>query len=136
VFGGAVTAGSTSTNPYGSSTIYAKGTVSAPASSGTANTSSVRAGAGNNIVADFGITTTGGNAAYIQVHDQTDQSVNYGLQIQPNGGTTTFGSGAATFAGAVAVGNTVGGAVAVASTHKVTMVIGGVTYYLLANNVP
>lgn len=45
-------------------------------------------------------------------------------------------SGAATFAGAVAIGNTVGAAVSVASTHKVTMVIGGVTYYLLATNVP
>ena len=101
VFGSTATFGSTSTNPYGSSTLYAKGTVSAPASSGTANTSSFRAGAGNNIVADFGITTTGGNAAYIQAHDQSDQSVNYGLQIQPNGGTTTFGTGAATFAGAV-----------------------------------
>ncbi len=38
--------------------------------------------------------------------------------------------------GAVAIGNTVGVAAAVASTHKVTMVIGGVTYYLLATNVP
>ena len=44
-------------------------------------------------------------------------------------------TGAATFAGAVAIGNTVGVGVAVASTHKVTMVIGGVTYYLLASNV-
>ena len=41
----------------------------------------------------------------------------------------------ATFAGAVAIGNTVAVGVAVASTHKVTMVIGGVTYYLLASNV-
>ena len=56
------------------------------------------------------------------------------------GGTERFRiaatTGAATFTGAVAVGNTVGGAVSVASTHKVTMVIGGVTYYLLATNVP
>ena len=44
-------------------------------------------------------------------------------------------TGAATFAGAVAINNTVATAVAVASTHKVTMVIGGVTYYLLASNV-
>ena len=52
--------------------------------------------------------------------------------------TTLFsvgGTGAATFAGAVAIGNTVAVAVAAASTHKVTMVIGGVTYYLLASNV-
>jgi hypothetical protein len=37
--------------------------------------------------------------------------------------------------GALAIGNTVATAVAVASTHKVTIVIGGVTYYLLATNV-
>ena len=47
----------------------------------------------------------------------------------------TTGTGLATFAGAVAINNTVATAVAVASTHKVTMVIGGVTYYLLASNV-
>ena len=44
-------------------------------------------------------------------------------------------SGAGYFGGAVSIGNTVGTAAAVASTHKVTMVIGGVTYYLLATNV-
>jgi hypothetical protein len=48
---------------------------------------------------------------------------------------TIASTGAATFAGAVAISNTVGVAVAAASTHKVTMVIGGVTYYLLASNV-
>jgi hypothetical protein len=37
--------------------------------------------------------------------------------------------------GALAIGNTVASAVAVASTHKVTIVIGGTTYYLLATNV-
>ena len=41
----------------------------------------------------------------------------------------------ATFAGAIAIGNTVQTAAAVASTHKVTISIGGVTYYLLATNV-
>ena len=40
-----------------------------------------------------------------------------------------------TFTGQVAIANTVTAAAAVASTHKVTMVIGGVTYYLLATNV-
>jgi hypothetical protein len=39
---------------------------------------------------------------------------------------------AATFSSSVAIGNTVTAAIGVASTHKVTMVIGGVTYYLLA----
>jgi hypothetical protein len=47
----------------------------------------------------------------------------------------TLSNTTATFAGAVAIGNTVAAGIAVASTHKVTMVIGGVTYYLLASNV-
>jgi hypothetical protein len=38
-------------------------------------------------------------------------------------------------AGAISIGNTVASAVAVASTHKVTVVIGGTTYYLLATNI-
>jgi mannose/fructose/N-acetylgalactosamine-specific phosphotransferase system component IIC len=37
--------------------------------------------------------------------------------------------------GAISIGNTVAAGVAVASTHKVTVVIGGTTYYLLASNV-
>lgn len=40
-----------------------------------------------------------------------------------------------TAVGALAIGNTVGAAIAVASTHKVTILIGGVTYYLLATNI-
>jgi len=44
-------------------------------------------------------------------------------------------AGNLTIDGALAIGNTVATAVAVASTHKVTIVIGGVTYYLLATNV-
>lgn len=44
-------------------------------------------------------------------------------------------TGALSCTGALAIGNTVAAAVAVASTHKVTVVIGGVTYYLLASNV-
>jgi hypothetical protein len=38
-------------------------------------------------------------------------------------------------AGTVAIGNTVTAGIAVASTHKVAMLIGGVQYYLLASNV-
>ena len=49
-------------------------------------------------------------------------------------GATTLGSTLAV-TGAVSIGNTVGAGVAVASTHKVTCVIGGTTYYLLASNV-
>lgn len=44
-------------------------------------------------------------------------------------------AGAANIGGAIAIGNTVQTAASVASTHKVTIVIGGVTYYLLATNV-
>ena len=44
-------------------------------------------------------------------------------------------TGALSSTGALAIGNTVAAAVAVASTHKVTIVIGGTTYYLLATNV-
>ncbi len=43
--------------------------------------------------------------------------------------------GTATFAGSIVINNPVAAAAAVASTHKVTMVIGGTTYYLLASNV-
>jgi hypothetical protein len=51
-----------------------------------------------------------------------------------NGGTLfkMATSGTATFSGQVNIGNPVAAAVAVASTHKVTVVIGGTTYYLLA----
>ena len=48
--------------------------------------------------------------------------------------TITTG-GTATFAGPVNIGNTVTAAAGVASTHKVTISIGGTTYYLLASNV-
>jgi hypothetical protein len=37
--------------------------------------------------------------------------------------------------GAIAIGNTVAAAIGIASTHKVTIVIGGTTYYLLASDV-
>jgi hypothetical protein len=44
-------------------------------------------------------------------------------------------AGNATVSGSLAIGNTVQTAAAVASTHKVTISIGGSTYYLLATNV-
>jgi hypothetical protein len=44
-------------------------------------------------------------------------------------------TGTARVTGALAIGNTVAASVATPSTHKVTIVIGGVTYYLLATNV-
>ena len=44
-------------------------------------------------------------------------------------------TGAATFSGAIAINNTTAAAVAAPSTHKVSILIGGVQYYLLASNV-
>jgi hypothetical protein len=48
---------------------------------------------------------------------------------------TINGDGKATFAGSIAINNTISAGIAVASTHKVAIEIGGVTYYLLASNV-
>jgi glycerophosphoryl diester phosphodiesterase len=44
-------------------------------------------------------------------------------------------TGTANITGALAIGNTITTSVATPSTHKVTIVIGGVTYYLLATNI-
>lgn len=52
-----------------------------------------------------------------------------------DGGQKLQVAGTATITGALSIGNTVQTAAAVASTHKVTIVIGGATYYLLATNV-
>lgn len=56
-----------------------------------------------------------------------------------NGTTQTVkilaSTGDATFSGAIAIGNTVTTAVAIASTNKVQIVVGGVTYYFLATTV-
>ena len=69
----------------------------------------------------------------------------YGLFVVDDTSTDAYfivrGDGTAKFwkntevAGALAIGNTVQTAAAVASTHKVTISIGGTTYYLLATNV-
>ena len=62
------------------------------------------------------------------------------FRTSANGGALTTqltiaNDGTSTFAGRVNIGNPVATAVAVASTHKVTISIGGVTYYLLATNI-
>jgi hypothetical protein len=59
------------------------------------------------------------------------------LVIHTNAGETARfrANGGADFAGAVAINNPVAAAIAVTSTHKVEIVIGGVTYYLLASDV-
>ena len=59
--------------------------------------------------------------------------------VQPyNGATTLFNilaTGVATFSSSIEIGNSVAAAVAAPSTHKVSILIGGVQYYLLASNV-
>jgi hypothetical protein len=90
----------------------------------------------------FGAATDANFRLYSVGSDNTGS--NYGLVVRSANLTNTLvvsNSGAVTIpgtlgvTGAVAIGNTVASAVAVASTHKVTIVIGGVTYYLLASNV-
>ena len=91
----------------------------------------------------YGGTSTGGGgfansnaSAYMLAYGPSNATFPSQLQFNSNGSVALRINGtAATFAGVVAIGNTVAVGAAVASTHKVTMVIGGVTYYLLASNV-
>ena len=76
-------------------------------------------------------TSTNGTMTFVVA--DSDGSATYGFAVGSNTGLAVSGALSAT--GALAIGNTVAAAVAVASTHKVTIVIGGVTYYLLATNV-
>ena len=71
-------------------------------------------------------------------------STGYGnLYFYTNSGTTDANilalqlssTGEATFSNSIAIGNSVATGVVVASTHKVSILIGGVQYYLLASNV-
>jgi hypothetical protein len=54
--------------------------------------------------------------------------------VNETGGSIIIG-GVTNFNNAINIGNTVSAGVAVASTHKVSILIGGVQYYLLASNV-
>jgi hypothetical protein len=99
------------------------------------------------------ISTTGGStndvfSQYVTIQDITATN-DYVLRFRNNAGSSigyigVISSGGVfqynnsnghNFTGAVSINNAVNVGVAVASTHKVTMVIGGVTYYLLASNV-
>ena len=84
----------------------------------------------------------GNSRAFIEALDNSQTNFLGILNFWAKGSSGTLnkilsldGNGAATFSGQVNIGNPVNAAVAVASTHKVTVVIGGVTYYLLASNV-
>lgn len=95
----------------------------------------------NGIGGIFGYSDAGTTTQWYIASDATNLLIGTGtalpVAIRTNGvnALTISTTQAATFAGAVAIGNSVAVGVAVASTHKVTMVIGGVTYYLLASNV-
>lgn len=84
-----------------------------------------------------------GRASWRIAFDDTDSTGNMVIGKRSGGAAanswtsllTLAQTGNATFAGSIAIGNTVQTAAAVASTHKVTISIGGTTYYLLATNV-
>ena len=73
------------------------------------------------------VSNTGGGYAQLEISSNATSVA----QLTFTNALTVTG-GAVTFSNSIAIGNTVASAVGVASTHKVTMVIGGVTYYLLA----
>ena len=82
---------------------------------------------------------TGGPATQSAgIYTSANIPISIGINNAEVGRFTSTGlavTGALSATGALAIGNTVAAAVAVASTHKVTILIGGVTYYLLATNV-
>jgi len=95
----------------------------------------------NNVAMGYGAGSlaTGNNKFYVGNVQQSSEANDAAYSLLYG----TFSGSAGSLTGqtlainaVVSIQNTVGSAVAVASTHKVTMVIGGVTYYLLATNVP
>jgi hypothetical protein len=62
-----------------------------PASSGTTPVGNLRISDASNIALDFGSYNTIPYPAWIQVHDSGDQSVNYPLALQSNGGQVFIG---------------------------------------------
>lgn len=81
------------------------------------------------------ITSDQSGYQYLQVWD-ANTSYNR-LYLNNKGGNVSIGASASTVTvpGTLAIGNTVAAAIGIASTHKVTISIGGSTYYLLASNV-
>lgn len=64
-----------------------------------------------------------------------DMPTKFEVLTCPDGSPTPVVNFTVRGTGAIEINNTVAAGAAVASTHKVTMVIGGTTYYLLASNV-
>jgi hypothetical protein len=91
-------------------------------------------------IAEF-INTSASTPYGVIIKDAASAANNYPLfHIVNNAASVEYfrvnsGTGNASFSGSVAIGNSVATGVAVASTHKVSIVIGGVQYYLLASNV-
>jgi len=86
---------------------------------------------------------TSGTQGFIQAYNRTSSSwldikmAGANLYFNPNGTTalTLASTGVATFSSSIAIGNTLTTAIAAPSTHKVSILIGGVQYYLLASNI-
>jgi len=78
--------------------------------------------AGNGLVGRFGAVSGLSNGYTISVNNT-------------NNGLLHNWNGIATFENSVNIGNSVAAAIAAPSTHKVSILIGGVQYYLLASNV-
>jgi hypothetical protein len=76
----------------------------------------------------------GVGATYMQILAQTGVALSF---VSDAATVLSFAlsTGVGTFANPIAIGNSVAAGVAVASTHKVSILIGGVQYYLLASNV-
>jgi hypothetical protein len=142
-FGGAVTVSSSTAGSAGAGALVVTGglaTGDATYIGGTLTTTSATAGNWNTQIVNtsstgYGLLVKGGVSGVTNIVAFQDYLGATQLLLSGAGNLTVSGTGTSTFAGAVAIGNTVGVGVAVASTHKVTMVIGGVTYYLLASNV-
>jgi hypothetical protein len=86
-----------------------------------------------------GTATTTGRFSNVRTNRSTAGDSDFVLSLRSGGSLgeklRVTDQGNATFSGAIAIGNTVAAAAGVASTHKVTISIGGSTYYLLATNV-
>jgi hypothetical protein len=76
----------------------------------------------------------GVGATYMQILAQTGVALSF---VSDAATVLSFAlsTGVGTFTNPIAIGNSVAAGVAVASTHKVSILIGGVQYYLLASNV-
>lgn len=106
----------------------------------------------------FFITTSGSNVygllmgtsfttgkCWIQGGRTDGNTTSYDISLNASGGNVGIGTasptkkldvlGTANISSSISIGNSVSAAVAVASTHKVSILIGGVQYYLLASNI-